>query len=267
MGLPVWPAITSWRSDMDLSARAPRPDIIYMSRRIRPRGASSATMPTRADEAAPAVRTNVSTSPVPPSGLSLEGPRAGTPAYAGKASRAPLLAPVRDSARLFTAPGFTEIRQMTESTPIARLNARQSGIGTMMVHAARSAAWEDIDGVTGAENAQGELAGVASHTTGNRKLVAFHDGSAAISLRHVRRLRRAIVIAQDEPLVVSLFGDAALAVSPRSPEGKSLVLYVSRIDNLLELRAEYVEAGNDEAMWYAFGFTMTTPTHLHTGRR
>lgn len=160
-----------------------------------------------------------------------------------------------------------ETRQLAEDAPIVRLNARQSGIGTLMVHGARSAAWEDIDGVTGAENAHGERAGVASQTAGNRKLVAFHDGSAAVTLRHVKRFRRAIFIAHDEPLVVSLFGEAALAVSPKAPDGKSLVLYISRIDNLLELRAEYLEAANDEAMWDAFGFTMTTPTRVHTGRR
>lgn len=252
---------------MDRSARAPRPDITYISRRIRPVDASSAAIRTRADEAAPAVRPDLSLSPAPSSGLSLEGHRGGTSPSAGRASRPPLLAPVRDSARLFTAPGFTETRQMTEAVPIVRLNARQSGIGTMMVHGARSAAWEDIDRVTGAENAHGESAGVASQTAGNRKLVAFHDGSAAVTLRHVKRFRRAIFVAQDEPLVVSLFGEAALAVTPKNPDGKSLVLYISRIDNLLELRAEYVEAANDEAIWDAFGFTMTTPTHVHTGRR
>lgn len=156
---------------------------------------------------------------------------------------------------------------MTEGGPIVRLNARQSGIGTMMVHGARSAAWEDVDRVTGAENARGEIAGVTSQTAGNRRLVAFHDGSAAVTLRHVKRFRRAIFVAQDEPLVVSLFGEAALAVTPKTPDGKSLVLYISRIDNLLELRAEYIEAANDEAIWDAFGFTLTTPTDVHTGRR
>lgn len=155
---------------------------------------------------------------------------------------------------------------MAEDAPVVRLNARQSGIGTLLVHGARSTAWEDIDQATGAENMHGETAGVASPTAGNRKLVAFHDGSAAIALRHVKRFRRAIFIAQDEPLVVSLFGGAALAVSPNTSDGKSAVLYISRIDNLLELRAEYVEAANDLAIWAAFGFTMTTPTHVQSGR-
>jgi hypothetical protein len=148
-----------------------------------------------------------------------------------------------------------------------RLNARQSGIGTLLVHGAWSTAWEDIEHVTGAETALGERAGVASPTAGNRNLVAFHDGSAAIALRHVRRLRRAIFIAQEEPLVVSLFGESALAVSPKASDGKRAVLYIARIDSLLELRAEYVDPVNDEAIWAAFGFTMTTPTFVHTRRR
>jgi hypothetical protein len=178
-----------------------------------------------------------------------------------------VLAPVRDSARLFSAPGFTDIRQLEEDAPIVRLNARRSGIGTLLVHGARSTAWEDIDQVTGAENVHGERAGVASLTAGNRKLVAFHEGSAAVTLRHVQRLRRAIFIAQDEPLVVNLFGESALAVSPTAPDGKRSVLYNTRIDSLLELSAEYVEAADDPAIWAAFGFTMTTPTHVHLGRR
>ncbi|MBT2568669.1 hypothetical protein J7I84_19690 [Arthrobacter sp. ISL-85] len=156
---------------------------------------------------------------------------------------------------------------MAEDAPIVRLNARQSSIGTLLVHGARSTAWEDVDQVTGAESVHGETAGVACPTAGNRKLVAFHEGSAAITLRHVKRFRRAIFIAQDVPLVVSIFGEAALAVSPNTADGKSAVLYISRIDSLLELRAEYVEAANDQTIWAAFGFTMTTPSHMHTGRR
>jgi len=191
------------------------------------------------------------------SGLNLSG---------GRSSRPTVAAPIRDAARLFAAPGFTDIRQMAHDAPIVRLNARQSGIGTLLIHGARSTAWEDIDLVTGAENVHGETAGVASPTAGNRKLVAFHNGSAAVTLRHVKRFRRAIFIAQNEPLVISLFGEAALAVAPTTPEGKGAVLYISRIGSLLELRAEYVDRADDPAIWAAFGFTMTTPTHVHTGR-
>jgi hypothetical protein len=266
---------------MDHHARRPRPDITYLSRRIRPSSAPAGPEPGRIPAAPPAASTDVSPSPAPSSGLSLERPTAssvglslerpragaGGPGTADRGSRPTLLAPVRDSARLFSAPGFRDTRQLSEDVPIVRLNARQSGIGTLLVHGARSTAWEDIDQVTGAENARGETAGVASPTAGNRKLVAFHDGSAAVTLRHVQRFRRAIFIAQDAPLVVSLFGESALAVSPKTPDGKSAVLYISRIGSLLELRADYVEAADDQAIWAAFGFTMTTPTHVHTGRR
>lgn len=254
---------------MDYSARRPRPDITYLSRRRRPDSASAGPEPGRI----PAARGDVPLGSAPSSGLSLERHRAGTdgPITGGpsahRSTRRTLVAPVPDSARLFGAPGFRDTRQLTEDAPIVRLNARQSGIGTLLVHGARSTAWEDIDQVTGAENVHGEKAGVASATAGNRKLVAFHDGSAAVTLRHVRRFRRAIFISQDEPLVVSLFGEAALAVSPTTPDGKKAVLYMSRIDSLLELRAEYVEAATDQTIWAAFGFTMTTPTHVQTGRR
>lgn len=263
---------------MEHSSRRPRPDITYISRRIPPKRTHSGTDSNHVQEAHLTNHTDRPLSAAPSLGLSLERPitnsgglslerrRPGTgPSERG--ARPPLLAPVRDSARLFSAPGFTETRQLAEDAPIVRLNARQSGIGTLLVHGARSTAWEDIDHVTGTENAQGERAGVASPTIGNRNLVAFHDGSAAIALRHVRRLRRAIFVAQEEPLVVSLFGESALAVSPKASDGKRAVLYISRIDSLLELRAEYLEAADDQAIWAAFGFTMTTPTRVQTGRR
>jgi hypothetical protein len=251
---------------MDPNARRPRPDVTYISRRIRPKSTHSGTDSNHVQEASLANHTDRPLSAAPSSGLSLERPRSGSGPSAERGARPPLLAPVPDSARLFSAPGFTETRQLAEGAPIVRLNARQSGIGTLLVHGARSIAWEDTDQVTGAENVQGERAGVASTTVGNRNLVGFHGGSAAIALRHVRRLRRAIFVAQEEPLVVSLFGESALAVSPKASDGKSAVLYIAHIDSLLELRAEYVESVNDEAIWAAFGFTMTTPTFVHTGR-
>lgn len=254
---------------MNYSARPPRPDVTYLSRRRRPDPASTAPAPGRIA----AARMDETRRPAPSPGLTLERPRTGTGGPSGAGTSAPRStppaahAPVLESALLFDAPRFTDTRQMAENAPLVRLNARQSGIGTLLVHGARSMAWEDSDQVTGAESVHGETAGVASRTAGNRKLVAFHDGSAAITLRHVKRLRRAIFIAQDQPLVVSLFGEAALAVAPTTPDGRGAVLYISRIDNLLELRAEYIESANDQTIWAAFGFTMTTPTHIHTGRR
>lgn len=254
---------------MDYSARRPRPDITYLSRRRRPGTAPAAPGPGQTAGA----RKDETTRPAPSTGLNLERPRAdsGGPRAAemsaARNTHPAVNAPVLESALLFDAPRFTDTRQMTEDTPIVRLNARQSGIGTLLVHGARSVAWEDVDQVTGAESVHGETAGVASRTAGNRKLVAFHDGSAAVTLRHVKRLRRAIFIAQDQPLVVSLFGEAALAVAPTTADGKNAVLYISRIDGLLELRAEYIESAIDQTIWAAFGFTMTTPTHIQTGRR
>jgi hypothetical protein len=104
-------------------------------------------------------------------------------------------------------------------------------------------------------------------TRGNRPLVGFHEGSVAVALRHLRHLRRAIFIAAQSPLIVRLFDGAAAAVPPAKSIDEVAVLYLSRIAELIELRAEYVANTNYESIWADFGFRMTTPIDVHTAGR
>jgi hypothetical protein len=166
------------------------------------------------------------------------------------------------SSLLFPAPGFAGGRHLSEESPVVRLNSRQAGIGTMLISGAHSALWEGTDLTTGAENLDGRKMGTAVFTRGNRPLVAFHEGSVAVALRHVHQLRRAIFIAAEAPLVVRLFDEAAAAVLPPKSNGEKAVLYMSRIGELLELRAEYVADTNFEDIWAKFGFRMTTPVNI-----
>ena len=146
---------------------------------------------------------------------------------------------------------------------MARLNSRQSGIGTLLISGARSTAWEGTDLTTGAENSSGQRLGTAVVTRGNRPLVAFHEGAVAVTLRHVQHLRRAIFVGADEPLIVRHFDGAAAAVPPSTLDSEKVILHLSRIGELIELRVEYVADAADEDIWATFGFRMTTPVHVH----
>jgi hypothetical protein len=145
---------------------------------------------------------------------------------------------------------------------VVRLNSLQTGIGTLLVSGVHSTAWEAADLTTGAENLNGQRTGTTVFTRGKRPLVAFHEGSVAVTLRHVKHLRRAIFVAADAPLVIRLFNGAAAAVLPSTSSGEKAVLYLSRIGELIELRAEYVVDTDDEDIWATFGFRMTTPVDL-----
>lgn len=166
----------------------------------------------------------------------------------------------RVSSLLFPAQSFASGRHLSDESPLVRLNSRQAGIGSLLISGAHSTAWEGSDLTTGAENLNGQKMGTAVFTRGNRPLVAFHEESVAVTLRHVQQLRRAIFIAADAPLVVRLFDEAAAAVLPKA-NGEKAVLYLSRIGELIELRAEYVADTNFEDIWAKFGFRMTTPVN------
>jgi hypothetical protein len=167
------------------------------------------------------------------------------------------------SSLLFPAPSFSSVRHLSQETPVVRLNSRQAGIGTLLVSGAQSTAWEGNDLTAGAECLNGQKMGTTVLTRGNRPLVAFHEGSVAVTLRHLRHLRRAIFISGQAPLTVRLFDGAAAAVPPAISRDEVAVLYLSRIDDLIELRTEYVANTSDEKIWADFGFRMTTPVDGH----
>jgi hypothetical protein len=150
---------------------------------------------------------------------------------------------------------------------VVRLNSRQAGIGTLLVSGAQSTAWQGTDLTTGAECLNGQEMGTTIFTRGNRPLVAFHEGSVAVALRHLQHLQRAIFIAAQAPLIVRLFDGAAVAVPPAKSRDEVAVLYLSRIAELIELRAEYVANADYERIWADFGFRMTTPVDIHPAGR
>jgi hypothetical protein len=150
------------------------------------------------------------------------------------------------------------VRELDEDEPVVRLNARESAIGSLIVTGANFAVWEDPERVTGSVTASGGRAGSPVTTSGNRPLIGFDDSDAIVALRHVSQLRRALFIGRGpEPFGVQIFDGATMTVAP-GDTSRMFVLYMMRINNLLELRAEPVDrSATDDSIMKQFGFTLT----------
>lgn len=285
-----------------MSRRAPRPDISYISRRtkrtplVHGANQNGAILPQTEPGVPPGPGPSMPSGYLPTqssndTGLTLRRPQsasavsassghaAGSPGspslerrgpgqhsrWGAAATQQPALQP-GVSSHLFPAPAFSSVGHLSEETPVARLNSRQAGIGTLLISGVRSTAWEGTTLITGAENFQGEKIGTTISTSGNRPLVAFHEASVAVALRHVQELRRVIFIAGEAPLIVGVFGGAAAAVLPRNSNGEKAVLHLARIGEVLELRADYIEDADYPDIWARFGFRMTTPVNVRPPR-
>jgi hypothetical protein len=231
-----------------------RSDVGYLRRRVKP--APVVDTPAQTSVVAPNATAEPSSTRAPSAGLSLSPASTGTPPTArAQPATAPALSP---DTLPFPAPTIADVSQLGEDEPVLRLNARQSAVGSLIVSGADVAVWEDESGVTGSATAAGDTAGTPVRTRGNRPLVGFDDADAIVSLRHVRRLRRALFIARGpQPLGVQLFTGATVTIAP-ADDDRMFILCLSRIGNLLELRAEPVETdASDAAILSQFGFTLT----------
>ncbi|MET4134767.1 hypothetical protein [Pseudarthrobacter sp. PvP090] len=236
-----------------------RTDITYLSRRIKPsaRAETSAPAPVRAtvppsSPGAPAATPSLSLSrsPAPAS------PGPATSAATPSAGALPVAA--ARPTRLFPAPGIGATGLLNAQTPMVRLDPRQSAIGSLLVTGATSAAWESSERVTGAMTVDGAVSGTSITCSGNRPLVGYEDGTAAVTLRHIRELRRALFIGQPSaPLTAEIF-DGGTVTLPAAEGELRYILSLTAIDGVIELRAEPVPARAEAAeLWQEFGFSMT----------
>ena len=252
-------------------------DVPFLTRRVReqPTASEPAAAPAAesaaAESAAPAAGTHrspldlsVPAAPATPTPhasaqrgnpLDLSAPAAGrgAPATGRGPSR-----PASPEERLYPAPAFGELRQLTARDAVVRLNPRQAGIGSLVVTGARGVAWEGTDRTTGAQSVHREEIGTPIPTPGNRPLLGFVSRDAVLVLRHVRELRRALFIAAEGPMTAVAFAGAGTAVHGSLGAGQRTVLTAMRIGSVLELRAESVPADWDDGqIWREFAFTMT----------
>jgi hypothetical protein len=163
--------------------------------------------------------------------------------------------------RPFPAPDPHDVRVLGPDHPVVRIDRRRSAVGALRVTGATSTAWETTDWTVGAETVDRAEAGRSFHTSGNRPLVGFDDGAVLVALRHVRQLRRALVMGRGtDRLVVALHDGTTLAVDPGDADTMT-VLALSVVDGELELRAEpFPRSSHDGEVFAAFGFVLSAPT-------
>lgn len=166
--------------------------------------------------------------------------------------------PVARAALLFDAPGIADVTELGAKTPVLRLSALQSAVGTLLVTGTSTIVWESTERVTGALTVDGHESGSPVQTSGHRPLLDYDESDACVALRHVRELRRALFIARGPaPIGVRIFDGATVTVSPGDDTHLN-VLHLLRIDNVVELRAESIDKETpDESIWQQFGFVMT----------
>ena len=207
---------------------------------------------------APAPRTAAA----PPTGAArAAGPGSTAPAQPRPDRIARRLAERASRIRPFPAPDPRDVRVLGPEDPVVRIDRRRSAVGALRVTGSTSAAWESVDHVVGAATADGATAGRSATTRGNRPLVGYDGADVLVALRHVRQLRRALVMGRgSDRLVVALHDGTTLAVDPGDAD-TTTILALSVIDGELELRAEpFPRATHDGDVFAAFGFVLSAPT-------
>ena len=227
-----------------------RSDLGYLRRRRHPLPQASA--PT----ARPAASTTVRAAP-PERASETAGPATGL-VLGGNSPAAPSRVRPDQGPQPFAAPGVGDLRELDADRPLIRIDRRRSAVGTLVVTGASSVAWESASLLTGAATVGGEITGSVVETSGNRPLVEFHDRAVLVTLRHVRELRRALVIGREtDALGLRLGGGETLSVATGVPESLT-ILSILVVDGMLELRAEPIDPAFDDARIHQeFGFSLT----------
>ena len=246
---------------MVLNSSPVRTDVGFLRRRVKPTPAVAATDVTAEHQPEPRRAPSVGLSLTPVATAARPAFVAAAPVAAVPVNAAPRA--VSPASLPFAAPTIDDVRELGTAEPVLRLNARESAIGSLIVSGADVAVWEDSDRVTGSATAAGDTAGTPVETSGNRPLVGFDEADALVSLRHVRRLRRALFIARGpHTLGVQIFDGSTVTVAP-GDGSRTFVLSLLTVSNLIELRAEPVDrAASNESILAQFGFTLTP--HLTT---
>lgn len=188
---------------MAANLTAPRPDLVFLRRRLKP--GETATV-------APTTRTT---------SLRLGAPEARTE-------------PVRPVLDIPVLSGRVEL---TEEAPVVRLNRRQSAIGSLTVDGAAGFGFTAA-GVSGVQHVHSSPnADVPVY--GNRPLIGFDKNQLVVGLRHFQALKRVIVWADSGRLTVRMFDGMEVIVE--SQDGVNGV-YIHRVGGVLELRLESVHS-------------------------
>lgn len=204
----------------------PRPDIVYLRRRLK------------AGETV-AVETPKSSSV----GLKLSSET--STGFVNSVPEATL-----DVSNVPSASGMTFLKKVNDA---CRLNKRQSAIGSLIVGNAMVAGWELLDGSSGYLYNQGVPVTESPETEpakfNKQPLAQFHKELLVLGLKNVRNLKRLIVVPKTgETLQAETIGGTGVVMEFEP----FTALYISVIDSVLEFRKE------------DFRGTITETFNLHT---
>lgn len=138
---------------------------------------------------------------------------------------------------------------LTASSPVVRLNPRQSAIGSLRAAGVTTFAWETQDRRSGLQGPSGTTS-PDMPVFANRRLVERFEGETVVGLRHFAVLRRLILGADSGEVTLTLHGGATIAADTR---GGRDVLYLSVIGQILEVRLETLATGEDIATTFNIG--------------
>jgi len=156
---------------------------------------------------------------------------------------------------------------LSADAPTVTLHRRQSAIGSLVLGlfggggGALSCAWELVDGEAGLVSAALDVR--VSPEFGRRPIVQLRKDQLIIGLRHVRRLRRLLLLASDldESRPTRLVGELHDGGTVESPHtGIAAVvatLAVYQVDGELVIRRENFGFPSAEAAAGAYGFSLT----------
>jgi len=190
---------------MTLNLTTPRPDIVYLRRRLK-RGESLPKTSTSSEA------TSTSLFLAPPES--------------------------ENSFVLPEKPALESTTVLTNENPVVRLDARQSAIGSIQFDNADHFGWESgkLSGMVYADDSNTNNMPSFS----NRKLAEFYKGKLVLGLRHAKELRRIIVGASSGVMKMTMPNGNTVVTDT---EDGYKVLHISRIGNILEIRMEILEEG------------------------
>lgn len=233
---------------MTVDLKSPRPDIVFIRRRLK-LGESSPVQ--------------VAIQPVT-GGLNLNRNRNNT---------GPVETQTVATVRKSSVPTLNANKVLTEKNKSVRLTAMQSSVGTLTIANSTFFAWETKNRETGfiyrdpmfqtefqsvkSNQIFPALPEIATPTYGNRQLMEYENNEIYLTLRHVKKLRRAVIHpTPGQPLIVKTSTGKTVTVE----YSENTVLYVSVVDSKLELRIEKVTG--DRNIYESFRIGTYTPiTH------
>lgn len=208
---------------MPANLTGPRPDIVFLRRRLKPGEVSTATP---AQVSAPKS-----------SGLNLNRERPSNNAPTSEASKPK--SPVEPKLPGAVVPFSVGLSHLKKTNDAFRLNRRQSAIGSLVVENAMVAGWQMQDGSSGYIYNTDVTATESPETKPvefmGRQLVQFHKELLIVGLRNVNKLKRLIIIPQHgKSLHAETVGGSGVLMDFEP----FTVLYVSMIDSMIEFRKE-----------------------------